>query len=115
MKISLATHVSEEGTAIFTVDFKDEDDQAVVPNSVTWKLTDGDGTVVNSKSAESETPASSVDIVLSGDDLEISAGFGGSAEKRYVTVYGTYNSSYGSNLPYTHQFDFPIDNFVAIT
>jgi len=115
MKVTIATHVSEEATAIFNVRFKDEDDQPVIPNSIVWTLTNGLGSVINSRATESVTPATQINIVLQGDDLSISQGFSGDAEKRYVTIYGTYNSDYGSNLPYKHQFDFPIDNFVAIS
>ena len=114
MKVSLATQVSEEGTAIFIVGFEDEDDQPVTPNSIKWKLTDGSGTVINNRDDVAVSPATQINIVLSGDDLPISNGFTGDAEKAFVTIYGTYNSNYGSNLPYNHQFDFPIADLVAI-
>jgi hypothetical protein len=114
MKVSIATQVSEESTAVFTVSFKDEDDQPSVPNSLTWKLTDGSGNVINSRTAVTASPASAVNIVLKGDDLALSAGVTGNAEKRFLTVYGTYDSSYGSGLPYKHEVGFPIANLIAI-
>ena len=61
----------EQSTYVITASFTDETGAAVVPNSVTWTLVNGDGQVVNSRSAVSVTPASSVTIVLSGDDLDL--------------------------------------------
>jgi len=115
MRVSIATEASEESTAVFTVGFEDEDDQPVTPNSIKWKLTDASGVVVNSRNDVVVSPATEINIVLSGDDLVMSAGFSGDARKLYVTIYGTYNSTYGSNLPYNHQFDFPVANLVAIS
>lgn len=102
----LATAI-EKSTYVINASFFDEDNISVVPNSVSWKLTDINGNVINNRSNESETPAASVDIVLSNNDLVASNG------KLVLTIWGTYNSSLGSNLPYKKEVKFDVENLVA--
>ena len=78
------------GTAVFRVVFKDEDGTAVVPNTATWTLLRG-GQVLNNRKDVSITPAATVDIVLSGDDL-----VGGT---QHIVIDAVYDSSAGSGLP----------------
>lgn len=114
MSIELETHAVEKSTFLVTASFKDAAGDAVVPNSVTWTLTDKEGTVINSRTGESETPAASIDIVLSGLDLAIQAGesyFG----ERILTVEAVYNSTEGTNLPLKAEVHFIVDNLVKIT
>jgi len=54
-------------------------------------------------------------VALSGDDLALSAGFAGNAEKRIFTVEATYNSDLGVGLPLRDQLEFPVFNLGAIT
>src|SRR6056297_2410833 len=91
----------ELGTYVITASFTDEDGAAVVPNIVVWTLTNGDQKVVNSRASVSATPASSITIVLSGDDLSLDDG-----EERWIRVNATYDSSNGTDLPLreTEQF-----------
>ena len=93
------------GTYIITATFYDEDDSLVVPNAVTWTLTDGNQKVVNSRSAVAATPASSITIVLSGDDLKLSDG-----EERKIRVDATYDSSNGTDLPLIETEQFHIED-----
>lgn len=103
--------VPEEGSAIFTVAFTDEDDAAVTPNSgLTWTLTNASGTVINSRSAVALTPASSVTIKLSGDDLAI----GANGIERHLLIQGTYASG-GDTLNIRDSAIFFLDNLVAVT
>jgi len=106
----------EKSTYVVTLAFKDEDNDPVTPATGTWTLTDEDGTVINSR--EDEVISSldtSVDVVLSGDDLAVSAGFSGVSEKRIFTFEGTYNSDLGAGLPLRDQLVFPVFNLGAIT
>ena len=85
----------------------------IVPNApLVWSLKEKDGTVVNSRSAEPLTPASSVDIVMSGADLALS---GNHPVKRFVTITGTYNGVAGNDLPLIDEVNFQIYNLVGVT
>jgi hypothetical protein len=77
-------------TGAFTVEFFDEAGEVVVPNSVSWSLYQ-QKQIVNEREDVSVSPASSIEIVLSGNDL-----VGG---VQYLVVEGTYDSSAGSDLP----------------
>ena len=61
----------EESSYIVNAAFEDEDGNAKSPDSVTWTLTDKYGTIINSREDVSETPGTSIDMVLYGDDLQI--------------------------------------------
>ncbi len=128
----LSTKASEEGTyAIDEIQFLDSQDTpvAVTPKvgSVTWCLTDKNGTIINSREDEPITSASSMTIVLSGDDLAIS----GSVDKyvtrngviieqyqRHVLVQGLVDTVIGTetldNTPVTKEFIFYIENLLCI-
>jgi len=114
MPTTITTKVEEESTAIFQVAFKDEDGNAVMPDSVYWKLTDSDGNVINSRSAVSVTPGLTVDITLSGDDLVVISGKG-SNKMRVITVWGTYDSDLGLNLPFKDSCKFFIKDLTAVS
>jgi hypothetical protein len=106
----------EKSTYIVTMSFKDENDDAVVPASGTWTLTDGDGSVINSREDVALSGlAAEMSVALSGDDLTLSAGFSGNAERRIFTVQATYNSDMGAGLPLRDQLEFPVYNLGAIT
>ncbi len=103
--------VPEEGSAIFTAAFADENGAAVAPNSgLTWTLTDASGNVINSRSAVALTSASSVTIKLSGDDLAI----GANGTERHLLIQGTYASG-GNTLNIRDAAIFFIDDLVGVT
>ena len=114
MPTTITTKAEEESTYIVQVAFKDEDGNAVVPDTVYWKLTDSDGNVINSRSAVSVTPGLTVDITLSGDDLAVVSGKG-SNKMRVLTVWGTYDSDLGLNLPYKDSCKFFLKDLVAVS
>jgi len=109
MPTILTTKANDKSTFVINCTFKDEDNLAVIPNVITWTLTDEDGTVINSRTAQSVTPGASVDIALSGDDLKRSDG-----AIRILTVEATYNSSLGNNLPLKDQVKFRISDLTVI-
>ncbi len=130
--VILDTNASEEGTyAIDEIQFLDSQDTpvAITPeaDSVTWCLTDKNGTVINSREDVPITSASSMTIVLSEDDLAIS----GTADKlvtrdgviieqyeRHVSVQGLVDTVIGTetldNTPVTKEFIFYIENIVCL-
>lgn len=101
MATRLSTRATEGSTYVVTASFTDEDGNAETPTAITWTLTDDDGNVVNEREdVPVETPAASVEIVLSGDDLD--AG-GREAAELIMTVNATYDSDLGSDLPLVDQ------------
>jgi len=114
MPTTLIIKAEEESTYIVQVSFRDEDANAVVPNSIYWKLTDSDGNVINSRNMESVVVASIINITLSGDDLVVVTEKG-SNKKRVITVWGTYDSDLGVNLPYKDACKFFLKDLTAIS
>jgi hypothetical protein len=114
MPTVLEEQAAERGTFGIRVTFRDENAVAVVPNSgLTWKLTDAVGTVVNSRTAQPLTSASTVTIVLQGADLALSAAY--VSMVRVLTVEGTYSGDLGTNLPIKEQVEFTIVDLVGVT
>lgn len=100
--------LQEGSTLIITVAFTDENGDAVAPAAATWTLMDGQGAVINNRSA---VPVSlldtSVTIVLSGDDLSISDP---DVLDRVLLVEATYTNSAGSGLPEKKEYSFSLNN-----
>jgi hypothetical protein len=109
-----ADHVPEGGVCGITAAFTDEAGDAVAPATLTWTLTDTEGAVINNRSDVAvNTPESSETIVLSGNDLGITAAEKAATDETFVlrvlTIEGTYNSSLGSGLPIRDQVTFAVD------
>ena len=105
----------EESTVKITVAFTDESGAVAVPSAITWTLTDADGTVINSRlDVNVDSPASTITVALSGDDLALQAGETGDAVQRIFTVEAVYSSDLGSDLPLKDSLKFPLVNLVAI-
>jgi hypothetical protein len=110
--IRLANAV-EKSTYGITVPFVDEDGEAVTPTTAVWTLSDDRGNVINSRSDVAISPlASTVQIVLTGADLALSANDRG---HRRFTVKATYNSSLGSGLALNSEVRFWIEPLVNVT
>jgi len=109
----LSTKAKKNGTFVITVDFTDEDGSTLTPTTMTWTLSNPAGETVNSRvDVNIESPSSSEDIVLSGDDLAIPES---SREVlRVLTLEGTYTSSYGAGLPFKDQVHFWIEDLDAV-
>jgi len=114
MPTTLTTKAEEQSTYVIQVDFADEDGNAVVPDTVNWKLTDSDGNVINSRSSESVTPATTVYITLQGDDLQVITGKG-SNKKRVLTVWGTYDSDLLTDAPFKDSCTFFVKDLVSVS
>lgn len=109
----LTKRAKEKGTFPIVAAFKDEDGDPVTPNSgLTWTLTDQYGAVINDREDVAITPATSVTVVLQGDDLALPDP---NRNIRVLTIEGDYDSSLGSELPLKDQVQFEIENLVAVT
>lgn len=113
----LTTDIVEESTAVISASFLDEDSVAVIPDTITWTLSDLLGTIINSREDVSvDTPAASTDIVLSGDDLAFQSSESGKIKvTRKLLVEATYTSSLGSGLPLKDEVRFSIRNLLKVT
>ena len=97
---TLSIDVLEGGTVGVTAAFTDEDGDAATPKTLTYTLLNAKEEVINSKEDETLTPATSVTVPLSGDDLP--------AGKIFFVVNGTYDSDLGSDLPLKGYADFTV-------
>jgi hypothetical protein len=109
---TLATHAKEESTYVVVATFKDEDGALVTPQTITWTLTDLHGTIINNrKDVAVASPASAVNIVLSGSDLSTQRA---SSAERLLAIEATYDSDLGNGLPLCSEVKFIIDGIVGI-
>lgn len=88
--------IEEAAYAVTFSAFVDETGASATPQSATWTLTDRAGNVINSRSAVSVTPGTSIIVLLSGNDLAIAAGDDG---RRALLLEWIYDSSLGNDLP----------------
>jgi len=108
MPTTINTPAVERSTYVLTADFTDETGAAVVPNAgLNWTLMTKAGRVINSRLSVPITPASSITIVLSGDDLAL---VDGETKGRRVLIEGTYDSDLGAGLAIRDQLTFSIVN-----
>ena len=102
----------EQGTLLITAEFEDEFESSVIPNNITWTLTDAMGNVLNARSAiDVAVPAASIIIVLFGNDLVTLKGIN---EDIFLTIVWDYDSSNGSGLPHVDQVRITIEDLVLI-
>lgn len=114
MPTSTLSEVAKDGSTYgVTVAFTDENGDAVTPSAITWTLTTATGSVVNSREDVAVgSPASSVTVVLSGDDLSASA----AGEQGYLvlTIEATVDTDLGDDLPLKDEIRICIDDLVAV-
>lgn len=112
--LGIVIEAIEESTLIINAAFKDEDGNAEDVKTLTWTLTDKDGTIINTREQIAVvTPSSTEDIVLSGDDLSIVAGETAANVERRFLVEATYDSDLGDDLPLKDSCKFYIRNLVV--
>jgi hypothetical protein len=112
------TILPEKGVGFVQVVFKDEDDNLVVPNAGTikWTLTDNPlagntANVINSRELVDITSASTINIVLEGDDLALQASEVNEIfVDRVVSVQWQYDSTVQNNLDDKAEHIFQIEN-----
>jgi len=114
MPTLLTKSAVEESSFVISVTFKDEDENLITPKSATWTLSDEFGNIVNLREdVVISSLATTVNIVLSGDDLAFTATY--SDKDRILTVNAVYDSSYGNDLPLKAEAHFKIENLVNIS
>lgn len=96
----------DEGSTFFPIAaFTNEDKNPVIPETIKWTLTDGAGNIMNSReNVVVVTPAESIEIKLTGDDLILET----SNVVRILLVKATYNSSRGSDQTLNRELLFEI-------
>lgn len=110
MPLILTKHATEKSSYIITASFTDEDGDATVPKTVKWTLTNAQGTVVNSREdVVVAVPTAEIDILLSGDDLQILTGEVNEGI-RLLTINATYDSKLASDVPLKGSIRFVVDN-----
>lgn len=113
MPTVITTRAIEESTFVVSVSFFDEGGDAVVPNSATWSLLDLDGNIINNRDGVTIIPlASTVSIVLSGDDLAINP-LDQQNQWRRLLVDAVYDSDLGLGLPLADELQFKVSNLVG--
>ena len=105
---------NEGGSVFITASFADRNEDPVVPNTVEWSLCDGDGNIINSREDVSETPAESVTILLSGDDLPWAASFPTETYFLYLTVMAVYDEVDESDVPQNQEVKIAVANVRCI-
>jgi len=112
--IRLEDKAEEQSTYAVKAEFFDHDGTAVTPTTVQWTLKDSlHNDVINERSAVSVTPASLIYIVMSGDDLALTAEeeAGLLPGERFLSIYAVYNSvDLGNSLPLRKECVFEIEN-----
>lgn len=106
MPSELSEHAVERSTYVITAAFTDEDDNAVAPIAIAWSLKTIRGEIINSRDGIALTPATAVDIVLTGADLAIPDT---EDKKVIVELVGTYDSNAGAGLNLTESVTLSID------
>jgi len=110
MPITITDTANEKSTFALELAITDENGDPLTPNTLTWTLTDLAGNVINERAGiEIATPASTVTVVLSGDDLALPER---AAPLRVVTLEGTYDSDLGNDLLLKEEVQFAIRNLV---
>lgn len=117
MPIQLDEYAVEKSTFAPVVAFTDENGVAVPSNNVsavTWSLCNDSGDIINNLQDQSETPASSVTIVLSGNDLQLEDQ-NNDYELRHLEVSAIVTTSLGSDLPVKESAKFKVLNLKTIS
>ena len=109
MPTVLTAKAQDQSTYKVTMAFTDSAGAAVVPDSVVWQLTNQLGKTVNSRTGTTETPAASIDVILSGNDLDASDG-----QVRVLTVQAVYDSDEGNNLPLKAECMFEVEDLLNV-
>ena len=105
VSVSLPTRAADKSTYVVSISFYDAAGDSVVPTSVAWTMTNGAGTVINSRSAVVAVPAATIDLLLGADDTDYEDG-----PARLIVVDAVYTSTEGSDLPLRGSVIFRIED-----
>ena len=108
----------EKSSGSVTLEFADENGDAVIPTSIKWTWTTVDGvTVINDREqVVISVPAASVEILLEGDDLAFTEAEQTAKEvDRRLTIEAVYNSDLGTDIPLRDDTIITIRNLIYIS
>lgn len=110
MPTNLTARAVDKSVIVINCAFKDEDDAAVIPTSIKWTLTDDQGAVINTRASVAvAAPASAIDIVLSGSDINYTDG-----PIRILTVEAVYDSVLATGLPLKDAARFNVAELILV-
>ena len=109
MPVKATIHAVERSTLVVTAAFTDAAAQPVTPDSIAWRLEDDRGNVVNNRQDQVLAPAESVQIVLTGADLQLN-GDTNESELRRLIIDSLYTSSHGAGLSLSDSYEFRVLN-----
>ncbi len=102
--------VNEKSTPVLTIDFFDENGDAVIPSKVEYQIDDvASGQSVKAKS-EIPVSSSSIDITLSTSDTSIINQSSTAEEKLLTMIY-----SWGSNKQLPKEFRYVVKNLQKVS
>jgi len=106
--MQIIEEIANEGSSFFpTIEFFDELNVAMTPDTLFWDLTDLAGNIINERERiEVSSPGTSLTLALTGDDLDA---MGDDVATRILNLYGTYTSSvHGSGMTFLFQAQFSV-------
>lgn len=98
--------VNENSTITLVISFTDENGNSVVPNSVQYKITNEDGTII--KDWTDVIPSSTINIEIDGN-LNVIQNPNKREEMRYITVKSTINQGI-----FTDEYKYVVSNLKGI-
>ncbi len=116
MSITINKIPNENGTAKFTCEFLDEDDNVITMVTSAWQLMYPDGSIVtgegdvvrsfaNGSFSGTIVPIYGADLAITGDE---------DTAQRIFAFQGTYNSNtLGNGVPLNEEYPFPIKRLVS--
>jgi uncharacterized phiE125 gp8 family phage protein len=114
MPTTISTQATANNTYIITVAFTDDAGDAVTPNDgCTFSLKDTAGNTINDRDGVAIVEDTSVDVVLSGDDLAAQGANDNGI--RIFSIDGTYDSDAGSDLPLDNSAQFVVDTLLPVS
>jgi hypothetical protein len=110
--IVLRAKATESSMYVISASFADPDGTAFTPKTCRWSLTDLGGLVINSRTKVLvPITGSTHSFLLCGADLLFSASPTGGA--RVFTLEGTFDSTYGNDLPFRTECQFEVIDTVV--
>lgn len=107
--ITVLKPATEGSSYIIEAQLFDEQNEPVMPTTVSWSLRNRRGEIVNNRQSVFVSPDTEFRIVLTRDDLLVSDG-----DWRHVTVKGEYDSSAGSGLSFASEVAFEITDLLGV-
>lgn len=102
--------VVEGGSLFVTASFTDRNGDAVTPDSVTWSLCDGNGSIINEREDESVTPDEEVTFLVSGDDFPWVGSYPAEIYFLYLLVKSVYDEVDEDDVPQNQEQRIAVTN-----